>query len=304
MRVVIALGGNALLKRGEPLDAALQLGNVRRAARALAPAAREHQVIVTHGNGPQVGLLALQSEAFVEGRPFPLDVLGAQTQGMIGYMIEDELRDALRGAREVAALLTQVVVDEHDPAFEKPTKPVGPVYEARVAQALARERGWTVGADGGHWRRLVPSPEPRRIVEINSIRLLVEAGVIVICAGGGGVPVVREHGGELRGAEAVIDKDLCAALLASQLQASALLMLTDADAVYDGWGTPGARPIRQATPAALRRMSFAAGSMAPKVEAACRFVEGAGAGARFAAIGALQDVEAVLRGEKGTRVAS
>jgi carbamate kinase len=301
VRIVIALGGNALLKRGEPLDAALQLRNVRRAARALAPAARRHQVIVTHGNGPQVGFLALQSEAFPATGPCPLDILGAQTQGMIGYMIEDELRDALGDSPEVATLLTQVVVDERDPAFAAPSKPVGPVYAEREAQALARARGWTVGPDGPHWRRLVPSPEPTRIVEINAIRLLVEAGVVVICAGGGGVPVVREASGQLHGAEAVIDKDLCAALLACRLEASALLMLTDADAVYDGWGGPDATRIRRATPAILRRMAFPPGSMAPKVEAACRFVE-AGGSARFAAIGALDDVEAILRGEKGTRV--
>ena len=301
MRIVIALGGNALLKRGEPLDAEVQLANVRRAARALAPAARVHEVIVTHGNGPQVGLLALQSEAYAATRPYPLDVLGAQTQGMIGYMIEDELRDALGGARELATLLTQVVVDEHDPAFATPSKPVGPVYEECEARALAREKGWTVGPDGSRWRRLVPSPDPRRIVEISAIRLLVEAGVIVICAGGGGVPVVMDASGEQRGAEAVIDKDLCAALLASQLEASGLLMLTDADAVYDGWGTRDATPIRRATPSALRRMTFPPGSMAPKVEAACRFVA-AGGGARFAAIGALEDAEAILRGERGTRI--
>jgi len=299
--MVIALGGNALLKRGEPLDPALQLRNVHRAARALAPAARQHQVVVTHGNGPQVGYLALQSEAYAATRPYPLDVLGAQTQGMIGYMIEDELRDELGGSREVATLLTQVVVDERDPAFVTPSKPVGPVYEEGEARALARARSWTVGPDGRHWRRLVPSPEPRRIVEINAIRLLVEAGVIVICAGGGGVPVVMDASGQLHGAEAVIDKDLCAALLASQLQASALLMLTDTDAVYDGWGGPDAKPIRRATPSMLRRMTFPPGSMAPKVEAACRFVE-AGGSARFAAIGALEDVEAILRGEKGTTV--
>ena len=299
--MVIALGGNALLKRGEPLDPALQLRNVHRAARALAPAARQHQVVVTHGNGPQVGYLALQSEAYAATRPYPLDVLGAQTQGMIGYMIEDELRDELGGSREVATLLTQVVVDERDPAFVTPSKPVGPVYEEGEARALARARSWTVGPDGRHWRRLVPSPEPRRIVEINAIRLLVEAGVLVICAGGGGVPVVMDASGQLHGAEAVIDKDLCAALLASQLQASALLMLTDTDAVYDGWGGPDAKPIRRATPSMLRRMTFPPGSMAPKVEAACRFVE-AGGSARFAAIGALEDVEAILRGEKGTTV--
>jgi carbamate kinase len=303
VRIVIALGGNALLKRGEPLDAAVQLGNVRRSARALAPVTRDHEVIVTHGNGPQVGFLALQSEAAPAARPLPLDVLGAETQGMIGYMIEDELRDALAGSRELATVLTQVVVDEHDPAFATPTKPVGPVYEEREARELARARGWTVGPDGAHWRRLVPSPEPRRIVEIEAIRVLVDAGVIVICAGGGGVPVVREPSGSLRGAEAVIDKDLCAALLASQLQASALLMLTDADAVYEGWGGADALPLRRARPSALRRMTFAPGSMAPKVEAACRFVEQkSGPRARFAAIGALEDVEAVLRGEKGTRI--
>ena len=301
MRLVIALGGNALLKRGEPLDAALQLANVRRAARALAPTTRDHEVIVTHGNGPQVGLLALQSEACPATRPSPLDVLGAQTQGMIGYMIEDELRDALRGSRELATLLTQVVVDEHDPAFAAPAKPVGPVYAEDEARSLARERGWTVGPDGHHWRRLVPSPEPRRIVEIAAIRLLVDAGVIVICAGGGGVPVIREASGSLRGAEAVIDKDLCAALLASQLQASGLVMLTDADAVYAGWGGRDATPIRRATPAMLRGMMFPVGSMAPKVEAACRFVEARG-GSAFAAIGALEDLEAILRGEKGTRI--
>ena len=301
MRIVIALGGNALLKRGEPLDVVVQLGNVRRAARALAPTTRYHQVIVTHGNGPQVGFLALQSAAGPATRPLPLDVLGAETQGMIGYMIEDELRDALGGSRELATVLTQVVVDAHDPAFKTPTKPVGPVYEEREARDLARARGWSVGPDGAHWRRLVPSPEPRRIVEIYAIKLLVEAGVIVICAGGGGVPVVREASGALRGAEAVIDKDLCAALLASQLQASALLMLTDADAVYEGWGGPDAIPIRRATPAMLRRMTFPPGSMAPKIEAACRFVE-AGGSAQFAAIGALEDVEAILRGETGTRV--
>lgn len=301
MRLVIALGGNALLRRGEPLEAALQLRNVREAARALAPVALRHEVVVTHGNGPQVGLLALQSEAYGGTKPYPLDVLGAQTQGMIGYMIEDELRDQLGGGREVATLLTQVVVDERDPAFARPSKPVGPVYQEAAARGLARERGWTVGPDGEHWRRLVPSPEPQRIVEINTIRLLVDAGVVVICAGGGGVPVVKDEAGGLRGVEAVIDKDLSAALLASDLAAEALVLLTDADALYEGWGTPGARPLRRVTPSALRGMAFAAGSMAPKVEAACRFVEGRG-GSCFAAIGALADVEAILAGSRGTRV--
>jgi carbamate kinase len=312
---VVALGGNALLRRGEPLAADVQLRNVRAAARALAPVARRHQVIVTHGNGPQVGLLALQSEAYAEGAPYPLDVLGAQTQGMIGYMIEDELRDELGGGREVATLLTEVVVDAGDPAFTRPTKPVGPMYAESEARRLARERGFAVGPDGGGWRRLVPSPKPIRIVEMNAIRVLVDAGVVVICGGGGGVPVVKDGAGGLRGVEAVVDKDLSAALLASELRADALVMLTDVDAVYEGWDTPAARPIARVAPASLRQMAFASGSMAPKVEAACRFVEAAAAeaplfvpagtptGARFAAIGALTDVEAILRGEKGTRIA-
>jgi carbamate kinase len=233
---------------------------------------------------------------------------------MIGYMIEDELRDELGGAREVATLLTEVVVDAHDPAFGRPTKPVGPLYDEGEARRLARERGWSVGPDGAGWRRLVPSPEPRRIVELHAIRLLVQAGVVVVCAGGGGVPVVCEAHGGLRGVEAVIDKDLSAALLARDLGADALVMLTDADAVYRAWGTPDARPIVRASPRMLRGMAFAAGSMAPKVEAACRFVERTGgppplfvatgreAHPRFAAIGAMADVSAILRGEKGTRV--
>ncbi len=300
MRLVVALGGNALLKRGEPLDAAHQLANVRRAARALAPVARRHQLVLTHGNGPQVGQLALQSED--AGGGYPLDVLGAQSQGMIGYMIEDELRDELRGGREVAALLTQVVVDAGDPAFASPSKPVGPVYSEEEARALARDRGWTVGRDGRLWRRLVPSPEPRRILELSAIRLLVDFGVIVICAGGGGVPVVREPSGRFRGAEAVIDKDLSAELLASSLGATALVLLTDADAVYERWGSPDAAPIRRLDSRAIAAMRFPAGSMGPKVEAARRFIAGAPPGRRFAAIGALEDLEAILAGESGTTV--
>jgi carbamate kinase len=311
---VAALGGNALLRRGEAPGAAVQVRNVRAAAHALVPVARDHELIVTHGNGPQVGLLALQSEAAGEAGRYPLDLLGAQTQGMIGYMIEDELRDALGGTREVATLLTEVVVDAHDPAFGRPSKPVGPLYDEADARRLAAERGWTVGPDGGRWRRLVPSPEPRRIVEIQAIRLLVQAGVVVVCAGGGGVPVVRDAGGGLRGVEAVIDKDLSAALLARELGADALVMLTDADAVYQEWGKPEARPIVRASPRLLRAMAFAPGSMGPKVEAACRFVERAGgppplfvptggeSHRRFAGIGAMADVAAILRGEKGTRV--
>jgi carbamate kinase len=307
MRIVVALGGNALLRRGEAPSAETQRRNLRAATGVLAQLALEHSLVVTHGNGPQVGLLALQSEAISGVEPLPLDVLGAQTQGMIGYMIEDELRDELAGAREVATLLTQVVVDAADPAFDAPAKPVGPVYEEETAKSLAAQRGWAVARDGEHWRRVVPSPEPLRILEVQPVRLLRDAGVVVICAGGGGVPVVADDSGGWRGVEAVVDKDLAAALLASELNAEALLLLTDVDAVYEEWGTVRAKPIRNTTPARLRGLSFAAGSMGPKVEAACRFVEAGGGGrsddARFACIGALGDASALLGGDAGTRIA-
>lgn len=309
MRVVVALGGNALLRRGETPSAEAQRRNLHPAASALAAVAREHAMVVTHGNGPQVGLLALQAESAGEGKggtALPLDVLGAQTQGMIGYLIEDELRDALGEGREVATLLTQVVVDEQDPAFDHPTKPIGPVYSRAQAEQVAATRGFVVAADGAHWRRVVPSPEPQRILEIGAIRLLLTAGVVVICAGGGGVPVIADPAGGWRGVEAVVDKDLSAALLADTLDADALLLLTDVDAVYRDWGTDRARAIRRATAGSLRAESFAAGSMGPKVEAACRFVAGrtdaAGRPARFASIGALAEVGEMLSGQAGTRI--
>ena len=305
MRVVVALGGNALLRRGETPSADAQRRNLHPAARALALLAREHAMVVTHGNGPQVGLLALQAES-QDGASQPLDVLGAQTQGMIGYLIEDELRDAIGEGREVATLLTQVVVDSRDPAFDHPTKPIGPVYSRARAEELAAARGFAVAADGAHWRRVVPSPEPQRILELGAIRLLLEAGVIVVCAGGGGVPVVADPAGGWRGVEAVVDKDLSAALLADALDADALLLLTDVDAVYRDWGTDRARPIRRATAGSLRAETFEAGSMGPKVEAACRFVTSGPTStrprARYAAIGALAEVGAMLTGEAGTRI--
>ena len=306
MRIVVALGGNALLRRGEPLTAEVQRRNLHAAAGALAQLARAHSIVVTHGNGPQVGLLALQSGAMAGLEPLPLDVLGAETQGMIGYMIEDELRDELAGEFEVATLLTQVVVSEDDPAFAAPAKPVGPAYREADARRLAGVHGWSIAPDGEHWRRVVPSPEPRRVLELQPVRLLLEAGVVVICAGGGGVPVVADAGCGWRGVEAVVDKDLTSALLASELDADALLLLTDVDAVYEGWGTDEARPIRSTTAARLRRSSFAPGSMGPKVEAACRFVEAgspsAGSPARVACIGALADASKLLRGDAGTRI--
>lgn len=300
MLVVTALGGNALLRRGEPADVSTQRGNVTAAVEAIAAVAAEHDVVVTHGNGPQVGLLALQGEAYEEVDPYPLDVLGAETEGMIGYLLEQELVNELGDAR-VATLLTQVVVDADDSAFERPTKPIGPVFDRETAARLAAARGWTLAPDGGGQRRMVASPEPRLIVELPTIRLLVEAGVIVVCVGGGGIPVLLDDQGRLRGAEAVIDKDLATALLARSLGADALLLLTDVPAVEVGWGTPDARPLGEVTSAELRAIDFQAGSMGPKVEAACRFAEATGA---VAGIGALGDAAAILRGERGTRVSS
>jgi carbamate kinase len=298
MLIVAALGGNALLQRGEPMDQAVQARNIEAAVRALAALGRDHRLVLTHGNGPQVGLLALAQEAYADARPYSLDVLGSETQGMIGYLLEEAWREALPG-REVATLLTQVVVDRADPAFARPTKPIGPSYAENVARRLATERGWTVARDGAAYRRVVASPEPRRIVELAAIRLLVEHDVTVICAGGGGIPVVRDRSGASYGVEAVVDKDLTAALLARELDAGALLLLTDVAAVQLRWGTAAARALRTATPQALRAERFAAGTMAPKVEAACRFVETTG---RRAAIGSLREAAALLRGDAGTTV--
>jgi carbamate kinase len=299
MRVVAALGGNALLRRGQPMTAENQRENVAVAAQALRPIALEHDLILTHGNGPQVGLLALQNLAYRPDEIYPLDILDAESEGMIGYLLEQELGNLLPG-RRIATLLTRIEVARDDPAFMHPTKPIGPVYEREEAERLAGERGWTIAPDGPKWRRVVPSPEPRRILEIDVIEPLVAAGVLVVCAGGGGIPVVAGHGG-YGGVEAVIDKDLAGALLARSLHADAFLMLTDVDAVYTGWGTPEAAAIRRTAPGDLDPGQFAAGSMGPKVAAAKRFAE---AGSGFAVIGALADAARMLAGEAGTMVTS
>jgi carbamate kinase len=300
MRVVIALGGNALVRRDEPTTLAVQQRNLATAVEAIAAIALGNEVVVTHGNGPQVGLLALQAEAYHEVAPYPLDVLGAESEGMIGYLIEKELRNRLPG-RDVVTLLTQVEVGADDPAFTRPTKPIGPVYARTEAERLAGERRWHIAADGPGWRRVVPSPEPLRILEIGAIRALIDAGTLVVCAGGGGIPVVFTPGGGIRGVEAVIDKDLAAALLAREIEADALLLLTDVDAVYGDWHGERRQPIGETSPAELRALSLDPGSMLPKVEAACRFVEGGGV---LAGIGALGDAVAILAGERGTRVRS
>jgi carbamate kinase len=298
--VVIALGGNALARRGEPLEAELQRVRVKCAAAAVAEVAAAHAVVVTHGNGPQVGLLALQSEAYAGVGAYPLDVLGAESEGMIGYLIEQELSSCLPG-HEIATLLTQVEVDPDDPAFSTPSKPIGPLYPEQRARSLAAQRGWAIAPDASGFRRVVASPEPRRILELRTIRLLVDANVIVVCAGGGGIPVLVSAGGSVRGVEAVVDKDRSAALLAAQLGAQVLLLLTDVPAVWADWPEPAERAIRSATPPQMEALSFDPGSMGPKVEAACHFV--ARTGGR-AGIGALQDALRILQSEAGTTIRS
>jgi len=268
MRIFVALGGNALLRRGESAGANAQRENVEAAAEGLAAVAHEHELVITHGNGPRVGLLALA------------------------------LRNAMPD-RDVVTVLIEVVVSPDDPAFLKPSKPIGPVYSAAEAASLAQERGWTVGRDGGDYRRLVPSPEPNAVAELRSLRILVDSGALLICTGGGGIPVTLDGAGTMRGVEAVIDKDLTAALLARRLDADLLLMLTDVDAVRLDWGTEKARSLHATNPQELRQFDFASGSMAPKVEAASRFVEATG---RRAAVGALADAERIVRGEAGTQV--
>ena len=298
MLVIVALGGNALLRRDEPAEVESQRRNVAVAVRAIAALAEEHDVVVTHGNGPQIGLLALQGEAYPGVRGYPLDVLGAESEGMIGYLLDQELVNEL-GGRPVVTLLTQVRVAADDPAFARPTKPIGPQYDRETAERLRTERGWAIAPDGERYRRVVASPRPIAIVELVAIRMLVEAGVVVVCVGGGGIPVAVDSGGRLRGVEAVIDKDHAAALLGSTLGADALLFLTDVPAVDAGWGTGRPQPLHEVSATELRSMRFDPGSMGPKVEAACDFVESTGG---LAGIGALGDAAAILRGDRGTRI--
>jgi carbamate kinase len=301
MRVVVALGGNALLKRGEPMTAEVQRANVRSAAPALAAVARQHGLVLSHGNGPQVGLLALQAAAYEKVEPYPLDVLGAQTQGMIGYVIEQELGNILPFEVPFATVLTMIEVDPADPAFRDPTKFVGPVYAKEEADQLAADKGWVFKQDGDAWRRVVPSPQPKRIFEIRPIRWLLEQNTVVICAGGGGVPTMYDPDAErfLVGVEAVIDKDLASELLAREVEADLYIMVTDVDGVYVNWGAPDQRKLHRVTPSELRGHDFAAGSMGPKVEAAVRFVENTG---KRAAIGGLDQIEGIVDGSAGTQV--
>ncbi len=302
MRIVVALGGNALLRRGEAMTPEAQHTNVRVAAQALADLARDHQIIVAHGNGPQVGLMALQAAAYAPQSLWPLDVLGAETEGMIGYLIEQELVNALPAGAHCATLLTRVEVDADDPAFLTPTKPIGPVYTAEEAKAMQASHDWPMTDAGeGKWRRVVPSPLPKAILGLHAIRLLVAGGVCVICAGGGGIPVMRKATGGMEGVEAVIDKDRTAALLATALQADVLLMLTDVTAIFADWGQPGQRALGDITPEAIEEFRFDAGSMGPKVASACSFVRGGGT---MAGVGRLTDARAIVEGHAGTRISN
>lgn len=302
MRIVVALGGNALLKRGEPMTHDVQRANIQVAAQALAPVAQHHQLVLAHGNGPQVGLLALQASAYKDVEAYPLDVLGAQTEGMIGYMIEQELGNLLPFEVPFATILTMVEVDPNDPAFQDPTKFVGPVYDEEEANRLKAEKQWIFKLDGNKWRRVVPSPLPKRIFEIRPIKWLLEKGTVLICAGGGGIPTMYDPKRQrwLTGIEAVIDKDLASELLAREVEADLFVIATDVDGVYLDWGKPEQRLLGWVTPEEMRSYQFPAGSMGPKVEAAIKFVERTG---QRAAIGSLADIEKIVAGEAGTNVA-
>jgi carbamate kinase len=298
--IVVALGGNALLQRGEPVSAENQRKNMRTAGASIAELAQKHHIVLTHGNGPQVGLLALKEASYSDIFQNPLDVLGAETEGMIGYLIEQELSNRLPG-REILTLLTRVEVDANDPAFENPTKPIGPLFEPEEARHIAAKLGWSLAPDGDKLRRVVPSPLPKEIIPAKIFRRLLVRGVLVVCAGGGGIPVIWDEKKGWRGVEAVIDKDRTASLLAQEVGAHGLIMLTDVAKVEVGFGTPEARPIHRATPAELRALAheFPAGSMGPKISAAIEFVEATGG---FAAIGSLADAPAIARQEAGTIV--
>lgn len=298
MRIVVALGGNALLRRGEPMTADNQRNNVRIATEQIAKIVAGNQLVIAHGNGPQVGLLALQAAAYTSVNPYPLDVLGAETEGMIGYMIEQELGNLLPFDVPFATLLTQVEVDPNDPAFANPSKPIGPVYSHPEALRLAKEKGWNIAADGDQFRRVVASPRPKHIFEIRPIKWLLDKGTIVICAGGGGIPTQYKDG-KLQGVEAVIDKDLCSALLAEQLECDLLVIATDVNAVFIDWGEQTQKAVASAHPDALEKIGFAAGSMGPKVQAACEFARNTG---KAAVIGSLAEIEAIVNGHAGTRI--
>ena len=298
MRIVIALGGNALLRRGEDMTAENQRKNIQIAVKSLAPIVEDNELVISHGNGPQVGLLSLQSAAYKEVDEYPLDVLGAQTEGMIGYMIEQELGNLLPIEIPIASILTMVEVDPEDPAFSNPTKPIGPIYTKEEAEELQKVRGWEIKMDGKDWRRVVASPEPHRIFELRPIHWLLEKGTVVICAGGGGIPTIYDKDGKLEGVEVVIDKDRASSLLAFELEADVLIMATDTEGVFHDWGMKNQKLISKTTPEQIKKYDFDKGSMGPKVEAACSFVERSG---QRAVIGSLKDIKEMVDGIAGTQ---
>lgn len=301
MRIVVALGGNALLRRGEPLTADNQRKNVKIACEQIAKIYPNNELVIAHGNGPQVGLLALQGAAYQDVPTYPLDVLGAESVGMIGYMIQQELGNLVPFEVPFATLLTQVEVDKDDPAFQHPTKPIGPVYTKQEAEKLAAEKHWTIAEDGDKYRRVVPSPLPKRIFEIRPVKWLLEKGTIVICAGGGGIPTFYDDNGDLVGVEAVIDKDLCSALLAYDINADLFIIATDVSGVFINWGKPDQKAIACASPEAMEKLNFAAGSMGPKVKAAINFARQTG---KDAVIGSLSDIVDIVAGKAGTRISN
>jgi carbamate kinase len=301
MRVVVALGGNALLQRGQALNAENQRDNIRIAVKELAAVHENNQLVIAHGNGPQVGLLALMDAAYTAVDPYPLDVLGAETVGMIGYMIEQELGNIIPFDDHIITVLTQILVDQKDPAFEHPTKPVGPIYSKEEAERLKKDKGWAIAPDGDNFRRVVPSPLPQRIIEMDVIKTLVDSGVVVICAGGGGIPTAYDDDKKLFGIEAVIDKDLASGLLSNELDADMFVMLTDVASVYVDFGTEDQKAIKAAHPDVLEKMDFAAGSMGPKVLGACQFARETG---NKSAVGQLSDLTKIITGDAGTTISN
>lgn len=299
MKILVALGGNALLKRSEPLTATNQRANINIAAESISRITENNQVVVAHGNGPQVGLLALQSAAYTEVEAYPLDVLGAESEAMIGYMLEQELGNVLPPEQRIVTILTMTEVDPKDPAFDNPTKFIGPVYGQEMAEQLAEQKGWVVKPDGPYYRRVVASPLPKRIIEQEAINHLVDKNTMVICAGGGGIPTYLDENQKLHGVEAVIDKDLCSALLAENLDADLLVIATDVEGVYKGWGTPDQELLSTLKVSEIDELNLAAGSMGPKVEAARNFAQHTG---KRAVIGALADIEDLVLGKAGTTV--
>ena len=299
MRIVIALGGNALLRRGEPLTFENQRQNIKIACEQIAKVFPNNELVIAHGNGPQVGLLALQGATYKDVPTYPLDVLGAESVSMIGYMIQQELGNLVPFDVPLATLLSQVEVDRNDPAFQHPTKPIGPVYTKAEAEQLAKEKGWSIAQDGDKYRRVVPSPLPKRIFEIRPVKWLLEHGSIVICAGGGGIPTYYDEQHNLHGAEAVIDKDLCSALLAENLEADLFIIATDVSATFVDWGKETQKAIASAHPDAIEAIGFAAGSMGPKVQAAINFARHSG---HDAVIGSLSDIVDIVKGKAGTRI--